>query len=705
MEQSVKEVDLRIAIDIGGTFTDAVAEVVETGELILAKRLTTYADPSIAVSQVLDDLIGMAGDMTARRRRGFRCVEVVHGTTLVTNAIIERSGARTALMATEGTRDVLDIGREVRYDLYDLDIVFPEPLVPRELRFEVAERIDGHGRIIRPLEEQSVLAGIREMKKQGVASVAVALLHGYQNPTHELRIRDLLRSEFPQARISLSSRVASEIREYERTSTTVANAYVQPLAAEYISRLKMRLGEKGIGAPLRIMTSSGGFTSDDTAAEVPIDLLKSGPAGGVRGAINAAVRHGLDRILTFDMGGTTAKACVCLNGHPDLTYSFEAARVARFKKGSGMPILVPSIDLIEIGAGGGSIASRNSLGLLRVGPHSAGSEPGPACYGFGGDRPTVTDADLLLGYLNPEWFLGGKMTLDTGAARAVVERLGDQLGLSVEETAWGIYDVVGENMAGAARVHAAEKGLDPRTLTMVATGGAGPVHAVEAAAKLGIRQVIFTLAAGVGSCLGFLAAPARVDRSWSYVERVDQIDLQKVRVNIARLEQSIHEDLDRSDVENGCAFWSLAVEMRYAGQGHGILVTRDYSPLTEGFVTALAGQFEAQYEETYGTRIPNGVPQTVTWRLSAQSQAPMRSFRLASGSEEIQGDGLMGQRAIFEATTRSCRQVPVYSRYAVRPGTTLRGPLIMAEAESTIVVARPADLTVLDDGAVRVIIN
>jgi N-methylhydantoinase A len=701
----VKEVDLRIAIDIGGTFTDAVAESVATGELILAKRLTTYADPSIAVSEVVDDLLRDACEMARARGQSFRCVEVVHGTTLVTNAIIERDGAKTALFATAGTADVLDIGREVRYDLYDLDIVFPQPLVPRRLRFEVDERIDGHGRVIRPLDEQTVRDGIRRMKDEGVTAVAVTLLHGYQNPIHELRIQDILRSDFPEAKISLSSRVASEIREYERTSTTVANAFVQPLAAEYIRRLKSRMSEKGIDAPLRIMTSNGGFTSDDTAAEVPIELLESGPAGGVRGGINTAGRHGLDKILTFDMGGTTAKACVCLEGEPDLTYSFEAARVARFRKGSGLPILVPSIDLIEIGAGGGSIAYRNSLGLMNVGPQSAGSEPGPACYGLGGDKPTVTDADLVLGYLDQNWFLGGRMPLDLGAARDAIAGLGKELGLAVEDTAWGIHDVVNENMAGAARVHAAEKGLDPRNLTMVATGGAGPVHAVEVAAKLGVRQVVFTLAAGVGSCLGFLAAPARMDRSWSYVERIDQIDLEKVRKNIARLDASIREDLHRSDVEKGTEAWTLAVEMRYAGQGHGIIVTREYTPVTEASISELADQFEVQYQETYGTRIPNGVPQTVTWRLSAQSKTVVRDFRLAGDKAEDRGNSLIGCRRIFEAPTRSYRQVPVHDRYAVRPGTSLRGPLIMAEAESTIVVARSADVTILDDGAVRVVID
>lgn len=695
-------VAFRLAVDIGGTFTDGVVEIESSGELVLAKRLTTYADPSIAVSEVIGDLLSKLGDLGAARGVGFVCTEVVHGTTLVTNAIIEREGARVAMFVTAGTRDVLQMRREVRYDLYDLDIEFPEPLVPPERIFEISARMDASGRIVRPLADEEVRTAIRAMKDDGVTAIAVSLLHGYLNPEHEERVGAIIAEEFPEATVSLSSRIASEVGEFERSSTCVANAFVQPLASDYLRRLSGRLADHGIDAPLRIMTSNGGFVSDQTAAEVPIDLLESGPAGGVRSAINTASADAVDKILTFDMGGTTAKACVCLNGVPELTYSFEAARVARFKKGSGLPILIPSIDLIEIGAGGGSIAYQNDLGLMNVGPQSASSEPGPACYGLGGAEPTVTDADLLLGYLDPDWFLGGAMKLNREAARQAVGALGEKLGLGELETAWGIHNVVSENMAGAARVHAAEKGLDPRNLTLVATGGAGPVHAVEVAAKLGMRRIVFTIAAGVGSCLGFLAAPARMDRAWSYVERVDRIDPDKVNQSLSRLARGIEGDLAKSNVPSSSVIWSLGVEMRYAGQGHSIQVKRPYGDITADGLAALSEEFEAGYERAYGTRIPGGVPQVVTWRLSAQSESQTREFRLADTAGDRGGAAPVGSRMVYQPAEGCLGEVPVYRRYELPAGTTLTGPLILVEDESTIVVARPAAVEIQKNGTVSV---
>ena len=700
------QVGFRLSVDIGGTFTDGVVEIEETGELVLAKRLTTYDDPSIAVLQVTQDLLADISKLAEARNSSFVCTEVVHGTTLVTNAIIERGGAKVALFTTFGTRDVLQMGRETRYELYDLNIEFPVPLIPSEMIFEVQARMDAAGQTLTPLDEGAVRNDVQAMKNMGVTAIAVSLLHGYLNPEHELRIAKIIEEEHPAAKISLSSRVASEVGEFERTSTCVANAYVQPLTADYLRRLKNRLAESGIEAPLRIMTSNGGFTSGEAAADVPIDLLESGPAGGVRSAINTANGMGENRILTFDMGGTTAKACVCLNGVPELTYKFEAARVARFKKGSGLPILIPSIDLIEIGAGGGSIAYQNNLGLLNVGPQSASSEPGPACYGLGGEQPTVTDADVLLGFLDPNWFLGGEMTLDKNAAEQAIVTLGNKLGLSALETAWGINNVVSENMASAARVHTAEKGLDPRKLTLIATGGAGPVHAVEVAAKLGMRRVIFTIAAGVGSCLGFLAAPARMDRAWSYIKRVDQIDLPLVQETLASLAEDINRDLERSNVSKDTAVWSLGIEMRYAGQGHTILVELSDTGVTEVSIATLAEQFEKSYEATYGTRIPGGLPQVVTWRLSAQSKSEVRDFRLADfGKANEYSVEPSGHRKVYLPLSGGLGTVPVYQRYDICPGATLRGPLIMAEAESTIVVARPAEIEVLKDGTVSVTLD
>jgi N-methylhydantoinase A len=683
----------RIAVDIGGTFTDGVAEVLPEGRILLAKRLTTQGDPSLAVAEVVADLL-------VQLPAGGTCDDVVHGTTLVTNAIIERKGAKVALIVTRGTGDVLDIGREVRYDLYDLELELPVPLAPPELRHEVVERLDARGRVLTPLDDAALEGAVAFAAESGAEAVAVCLLHAYLEPRHEAALGRALAARLPDLPISLSSRVAAEVREYERMSTAVANAYVQPLAARYVARLKDRLQGEGISAPLRIMVSSGGFTSDRVAAEVPIVLLESGPAGGVMSAVNTARGLGIDDVITFDMGGTTAKACVAVGGRPAVTHHFEAARVSRFKRGSGLPILAPSIDLIEIGAGGGSIARLSELGLLRVGPESAGAEPGPACYGQGGTAPTVTDADLLLGYLDAEAFLGGRMRLDREAAARAVAGLAERLGLDATATAWGIHDLVNENMAGAARVHIAERGLDPRRLTMVATGGAGPVHAVEVAAKLGLARVLFTVAAGVGSCLGFLAAPARVDRSWSNLQRLDEVDWREVADGMARLAAEIEAELASSGIAAAEAEWTLGLEARYAGQGATVLTSLPYDGVDGDLVERLAAAFLERYRALYGAVVPGAPVQAVTWRLTAQSRADVREFRLAaagaSDSEPI------ATRPVYLPARGAYAQVPVYARYALAPESRLDGPLILQEDESTIVVARSAAVAIAANGTVSV---
>ncbi len=681
----------RIAVDIGGTFTDGVLEVAASGDVLLAKRLTTPGDPSIAVEQVV-------GDLLARHAGGGACTEVVHGTTLVTNAIIERKGARVGLLVTAGTGDVLEIGRELRYDLYDLDLELPEPLVPRDDIAEVAERMTATGEALRPLAPDALAAIDAWLDEAGIESLAVCLLHACVNPAHEQAIAAHLEARRPDLPLSLSSRVAAEVREYERMSTTVANAYVRPMAAAYVARLKDRLAGHGIEAPLRIMVSSGGFTSDASAAEVPIALLESGPAGGVRSAVNTARAVGLADLLTFDMGGTTAKACVAVDGEPEITYHFEAARVRRFAKGSGLPILNPSIDLIEIGAGGGSIARVNALGLLGVGPESAGAEPGPACYDQGGTAATVTDADLMLGYLDAGDFLGGRMTLAPEKARAAIRELGDALGLAALETAWGIHDVVNENMAGAARVHIAEKGLDPRRLAMVATGGAGPVHGVEVAAKLGITRVLFTIAAGVGSCLGFLASPARVDRSWSSLRPLDAVDWRELAEIAGGLEADIAAELASAGLTADGAEWTLGLEARYLGQGSTVLASLPYKGIDAETPAAMRAAFLARYEALFGGTIPDGVVQAVTWRLAAETPAAVRHFRLAAGD----GGAAPRRREIYLPGRRDFAEVAVLDRNTLRPGEVLEGPLVLREDESTIVVARPGRIEVLENGTIAV---
>jgi N-methylhydantoinase A len=684
----------RIAVDIGGTFTDGVAELLPEGRIVLAKRLTTPADPSLAVAQVVDDLLAQVPDGAARR-----CLEVVHGTTLASNAIIERKGAKVALIVTAGTADVIEIGREVRYDLYDLEIALPVPLVPRDLRHEVAERMDARGQVLVPLTAAEIDRAIAFAVESGAEAVAVCLLHAYLQPAHETALGQAFARHLPELPVSLSSRVAAELREYERMSTTVANAYVQPLAARYLARLTERLADAGIRAPLRIMVSSGGFTSDRAAAAVPIVLLESGPAGGVMSAVNTARAHRLDDIITFDMGGTTAKACVAVGGRPAVTHHFEAARVSRFKRGSGLPILAPSIDLIEIGAGGGSIARVSELGLLSVGPESASAEPGPACYGLGGTAPTVTDADLLLGYLDPAAFLGGRMRLDRGAAERAVSALAGRLGLSATQTAWGIHDVVNENMAGAARVHIAERGLDPRRLAMVATGGAGPVHAVQVATKLGLGRVLFTVAAGVGSCLGFLAAPARVDRSWSNLQRLEDVDWRELDRGMRRLGDEIAAELAGTGTPPEAVDWRLGLEARHAGQGSTVLVELPYASVDEGLVRRLGEAFLERYRALYGAVVPGAPVQAVTWRLSAQSRTEVREFRLAA---DAAGEALLGRRPVYLPTKRDFAEVPVYARYRLPAGSRLEGPLILQEDESTIVVARPARVEIAHNLTVSV---
>jgi N-methylhydantoinase A len=638
--------------------------------------------------------------------------EVVHGTTLVTNTLIERKGAKTGLVVTQGTRDVLDIGREWRYDLYDLNLEIPAPLVHLDKRCEANERLDARGEVVTPLAQAELDRLLDDIGGLDVEAVAVCLLHAYVNDAHEQKIAAAIRARFPGLAISISSGIAREMREYERMSTTTANAYVQPLMAEYLRRLEGRVKDVAPKAPLRIMVSSGGFTSGEAAAETPILLLESGPAGGVLSALNTARLNGIDQILAFDMGGTTAKACVAVGGEPLIAHSFEAARVHRFKRGSGLPILIPSIDLIEIGAGGGSIAHVNDLGLLNVGPESAGADPGPACYGQSGTGATVTDADLALGYLNADNFLGGEMKLRPDLAEAALGKLASKLKLSTTEVAWGIYDIVNENMAAAARIHIAEKGHDPREFAMVATGGAGPVHAVEVARKLQIPRVLATIAAGAGSCLGLLAAPARVDRSWSNPRLVKDIDWKRVAKVYAELRTDAEAELSSAGAGDAIKWW-IGAEMRYAGQGHDVSVSlpwaamnpvragRKSKPERQSFEPALMKEFEKRYRQLYGHLVPNAAPQVITWRLTGRSV--VRSHRFTWGDARVSAKPVMrGRREIYLPLRGKYAPVPVYERYSLKPGTKIAGPVVLEERESTFVVPVKSDVTVLPDYTVSV---
>jgi N-methylhydantoinase A len=691
---------LEIAVDVGGTFTDGVLLDTASDRIHVAKSLTTPSDPGDAIIAVIDDLLRQA-----REQRGAdvaRAVRrVVHGTTLITNTLIERRGGRIALVVTRGTRDVLDIARELRYYTYDLSIEYPVPLVPVEDRYELAERLGPAGQTWRRLAKSDLAALARKVAGGGYDAVAICLLHASVDDSHERAVAQALTARMPGVPISMSAEVAREIGEYERMSTVAANAYVQPMVARYLAGLVDRLAKLRLDGALDIMVSNGGFTSGAQASRFPIRLLESGPAGGVMSGINCAQVEGVTRVLAFDMGGTTAKACVAVDGKPSITHSFEFGRVQRFKRGSGLPAIVPSIDLIEIGAGGGSLATLNALGLLQVGPQSAGAEPGPACYDLGGTQPTVTDADVVLGYLDPEAFLGGRMRLDVAKARGALETIGRRLGLDAEQTAWGIHDIVNEKMAAAARTHIAEKGLDARRFVMVATGGAGPVHAVDVARRLRIGEILCPIASGVGSCLGFLAAPARADRSWSKVERLAHLDFEELRGRGREARRAIEAELRQCGLAPRDILWSWSAEMRYVGQGNSITV--DLGVGLDGLDAAEAGRrFEAEYVRLYGRPVPGGIPEAITWRLIGESARTTRRYGLARETAQRDGVAAAGRRRIYIPAAKAYREVACYDRYALPGGTTLAAPLILAEPESTLVVACPATVEVLASGTVRV---
>ncbi len=670
-----------LAIDIGGTFTDLVLLDLSSGGMMAAKILTTYPDPSAAVLEGVERLLGQWDVDPGQVGRA------IHGTTLVTNALIERKGGCTGLITTAGFRDALEIGCEGRYDIYDLFLERPQPLVERRLRREVEERLDVRGEVLTPLDEEGLRAECEYLRAEGVEAVAIVFLHGYVNPAHEQRAVEMIREEMPGVAVSVSHRVAPEFREYERTSTTVANAYVQPLANRYLQGLDGGLKDGGVQAPLHIMLSNGGSCSVETAAEFPVRLVESGPCGGALAAAYWGGLAGREEVLAFDMGGTTAKAILSTEGRFPLASESEVARVYRFKRGSGLPLLVPVMDMIEIGAGGGSIADLNEMGLPTVGPESAGVEPGPACYGLGGEQPTVTDADLVLGLLNPDYFLGGEMTLDRAAARAAIESLGQALDMDVEQAAWGIHQLVDENMANAARVHAAERGLDIRGYTLVATGGAGPVHACGLAQRLGLDAVVVPAAAGVGSAFGLILAPISFDFVRTYVVRLQDLKAQDLSGLVEEMEQEGRRIVAAAGVEEGEIQVLRTADMRYVGQGHEIRVVVQDGRLDEGALTRLQEAFDQEYQRLYG-RLCKGVEvESVHWRVTITGPRPepgqVRTRQETTGGTT---DGFKGARPVLFDSDAGFRQVAVYDRYGLKEDFKTDGPAIIEEAESTTVV-------------------
>lgn len=681
---------IAVGIDIGGTFTDIVFYDYDTGRQFNRKELTTHDDPARAV------LTGVKATMQENGISAGSVVRVVHATTLFTNALIERKGATTGLITTEGFRDTLDIGKERKYDIYDVFLEMPQPLVPRNRVIEVPERLGPDGSVETPLDEKALVEAARTLVGMGVDSLAVCFLHSYANPVHERRAAELIAKEFPQLALTISYDIAPEIREYERTSTTVANAYVKPLAENYLERLENEIRALGIQAPFFMMLSNGGLTHVAEAKRVPVQLLESGPAAGALVAAHFGRASKIDSVLAFDMGGTTAKLSLVEDGEPSITYSFEAAREKRFIEGSGLPIRISVIHLIEIGAGGGSIARVGEMGTLNVGPRSAGSMPGPASYGRGGTEATVTDADFGLGFLNPDFFAGGSMKIDRQSLDAAIGDIAGKLGLEPTNLAWGVHEVVNENMAGAARVHISECGRDPRRFALLPTGGAGPVHAYYVARKLGLSRIICPPGAGVASALGLLIAPAKVDRNATYMVRLADADWADLEAAWAGLETSALAVLKETGADLSRSTTQRLADIRYVGQGFELVVPLPPGPYAAGSRAAIEAAFEAAYGETFTSTPPEGQVEIVSIRASVQ--APLTSDTLKSVNPEAGGEPLKGTRMAYSPDTGGFVETRVYDRYALRQGETYEGPAVVEERESTCVVGPGARFEVEPNG-------
>jgi N-methylhydantoinase A len=670
---------LRSGIDIGGTFTDLILVDEATGEFVIGKTLTTPHDPSEAIESVL---------RSASLQLGREIADVdaiVHGTTLVTNALIERKGDRTALLTTRGFRDSIEIGRESRYDLYDLLIEKPEPLVPRYLRFDVPERTLSDGRILEPLDQILVSRLAQELAANGIVAIAVTFLNSFANPENERLAREAILRAAPAMRVSLSSEVSPTIREFERTSTTIANVYVQARVEQYLRDLQSRLERLSFRGSFSMMLSSGGIATAATAIAFPVRLLESGPAAGALAAASYGAACGHSNLVSFDMGGTTAKFCVIDDGAPRLAHEFEFDRIYRFRKGSGLPATIPVIEMVEIGAGGGSIARVNSLGLLKVGPDSAGADPGPICYGRGATEPTVTDADLVLGYLDPSFFLGGQMKLDAAATYAGLEaRVAGKLGLSVEKAAWGIHQIVNETMASAARAHILERGKDPQCQPLFAFGGCGPLHGYRIAKALGSPSMIVPFAAGITSTVGFLTAPTSFDFVRPWRTELSTVDWQRANEIFTQMTMEGRTLLLTAGVNEEDVRIVLSVDMRYVGQGFEITVpVPDLSlPVVER-QSVLETWFRDAYLEAYGRPGPDVPMEILNWRAKVTGPKPTMKLRTTANPT---GSVLKGRRRAYFPELGGFAEVPVYDRYALPQGFSFAGCALVEERESTTVI-------------------
>ncbi len=685
-----------VGVDIGGTFTDIAALGPGTSGILAAKVLTDYGDLARGVMTGIETLLTEHAIAPAQVAR------VVHGTTLVTNCLIERRGAKTAAIVTRGFGDVLEMGRESRYDIYDVDIEVPAPLVPRELVFEVTERANHRGEIVTPLDEREVAGIVDKLRALGVESVAVCLLHSYATALHERRIGELLARALPDVGVSLSCEVMPDLREYERISTTTANAYVKPVVKNYLDRLAHALAELGVRCELSIMTSDGGVVDVATAARFPVRLTESGPAGGAiaAAALGAAARE--PDLIAYDMGGTTAKICVIDGGKPLKANNFEFGRVYRFAKGSGLPLQIPVIEMIEIGAGGGSIAHVNSIGMLQIGPESANASPGPACYGLGGMQPTVTDADLVLGYLSDGFFLGGDMRLDVARAREAIGRhVAKPLKLSVEEAACAIHRVVNANMARAAKVHCLEHGNDPRRFTLFAYGGAGPVHAYGVAQLLGTHELLYPLRAGVMSALGFLVAKPSFELLHGKIDPLFAGDLAATNAMLAAMEEEAAR-IVRSSAPGARRFEvAREVAVRYEGQSYELYVPIARGRLDRRGIARIAGSFGAAYAKRYHALAEHDRLESVRWRVrvTAADGGAQADFAL---KKSPRGTPVKGRRAVYVPEKGKFVSCPVYDRYALPAGFAFKGPAVIEERESTVYLGPQAAGVITRCGDLRV---
>lgn len=669
-----------VGLDIGGTFTDVMMVDTATSRSVRYKSLTTPADPAIGALAALDGVLREGSANAAD------VAVVLHATTLVSNALIERKGARTALVTTRGFRDVLEIAREKKFDIYDLLLDKPQPLVDPARRFEVAERIAADGGVVEPLAGEAIEALIASLRESGTQAIAVCLLHSYMNPAHERQLRDRLEAGLPEVTVCISSDILPEMREYERATTAVANAYVQPLTSSYLDRFAEGLRTAGLRCPLFIMLSEGAIAAPEVVKRMPIRMCESGPAAGVVTSAEIAAQLGEPRVLSFDMGGTTAKTCVVHDAKPTITTEFEVARIYRFKKGSGLPLRIPVVELIEIGAGGGSLVHVDELGLLKVGPESAAADPGPACYGRGGKRATVTDADLVLGYLGAESFLGGRMRLDAEAARnAIARAAGGPLRIGVEHAALGIYEVVNESMANASRVQAVERGHDPSGHVMVAFGGAGPVHAWGVARKLGVPKIIVPPSPGVGSAFGLLLAPRALQLARTCIGTLQSLDWSRVQRAFDEMAQEGVQALLEAGITKREMRFVRRADMRYLGQRKEITIELPGERFDAGRAAALREAFERRYEEIYHRRHEGHPVEVQCWRLAASGPQTMRLPPPQKDRRSVPVRPRNRRPMLFQGWSAH-RACPVYSRYDLAAGARLRGACVIEEDESATVV-------------------